>query len=187
MRLDVICRKYAYGDENLALKLFDETFKRVLDGRRVLPREEKFIAFLGGVIKSISRELRTSAGRDASSVTVLDVDLSEGKKVHEIAEDDSTLHGSLVERELIAKETLDELENTFADDESALTVLMGIADNMPRKEIDLAFPGEVPTELICFTVTYSYPNGRGGSLVEGGRSIPVREGLAVNVTKTDKS
>lgn len=53
--------------------------------------------------------------------------------------------------------------------------------------IDLAFPGEVPTELICFTVTYSYPNGRGGSLVEGGRSIPVREGLAVNVTKTDKS
>lgn len=139
LRLDVICRKYAYGDENLALKLFDETFKRVLDGRRVLPREEKFIAFLGGVIKSISRELRTSAGRDASSVTVLDVDLSEGKKVHEIAEDDSTLHGSLVERELIAKETLDELENTFADDESALTVLMGIADNMPRKEIEKEF------------------------------------------------
>ena len=53
--------------------------------------------------------------------------------------------------------------------------------------IELAYPGEESTELICFTVDWVYPNGRGGSLVEGGKSVRVRDRMAVNVTRTDKS
>ena len=33
--------------------------------------------------------------------------------------------------------------------------------------VQLAYPGEVPTETIVFTVTYSNPHGRDGSLTEG--------------------
>ena len=53
--------------------------------------------------------------------------------------------------------------------------------------IDLAFPGEVPTEMICFTVTFSYRNGKGGSLIEGAKSAKVRKDMVFNVTRTDKS
>jgi len=52
--------------------------------------------------------------------------------------------------------------------------------------IDLAFPEHVPTDLVCFTVTFSYLNGKGGSLVEGD-SARVRKGMVFNVARTDKS
>lgn len=52
--------------------------------------------------------------------------------------------------------------------------------------IDLAFPGEVPTEQIVFTVTYSEKNGAQGSLVEG-QSVKAKKGMVFNVGKTDLS
>lgn len=52
--------------------------------------------------------------------------------------------------------------------------------------VQLAFPGEVPTETIVFTVTYSNPHGRDGTLTEG-HSVPVKDGMIFNVRKTDRS
>ena len=52
--------------------------------------------------------------------------------------------------------------------------------------VQLAFPGEVPTDQIIFTVTYSKPNGKDGSLVEG-EEVRIKDGVIFNVRKTDKS
>lgn len=52
--------------------------------------------------------------------------------------------------------------------------------------VQLAYPGEVPTELIVFTVTYSNPHGRDGSLTEG-QDVVVKDGMIFNVRKTDRS
>jgi len=52
--------------------------------------------------------------------------------------------------------------------------------------VQLAYPGEVPTELIVFTLTYSHPHGRDGSLTDG-QSVVVKDGMIFNVRKTDRS
>jgi len=52
--------------------------------------------------------------------------------------------------------------------------------------VQLAYPGEVPTDVIVFTVTYSNPHGRDGALTAG-QSVPVKDGMIFNVRKTDRS
>lgn len=52
--------------------------------------------------------------------------------------------------------------------------------------VQLAFPGEIPTGKIVFTVTYSREHGSGGSLVEG-QDVVVKDGMVFNVAKTDQS
>lgn len=52
--------------------------------------------------------------------------------------------------------------------------------------VQLAYPGEVPTETIVFTVTYSNPHGHDGSLTEG-QDVVIKEGTIFNVRKTDRS
>lgn len=52
--------------------------------------------------------------------------------------------------------------------------------------VQLAYPGEVPTDQIVFTVTYSNPRGRDGSMVDGDE-VKVKDGMIFNVRKTDKS
>lgn len=52
--------------------------------------------------------------------------------------------------------------------------------------VQLAFPGEEPTDQIVFTVTYSNPRGRDGSMVAGDE-VKVKDGMIFNVRKTDKS
>ena len=52
--------------------------------------------------------------------------------------------------------------------------------------VQLAYPGEVPTETIVFTVTYSNPHGHDGSLTEG-QFVVVKNGMIFNVRKTDRS
>ena len=52
--------------------------------------------------------------------------------------------------------------------------------------VQLAYPGEVPTETIVFTVTYSDPHGRDGSLTEG-QDVTIKDGMIFNVRKTDRS
>lgn len=52
--------------------------------------------------------------------------------------------------------------------------------------VNLAYPGEQPSELISFTVTYSNPHGKDGSLVAG-QQTKVHDGMIVNVHKTDRS
>lgn len=52
--------------------------------------------------------------------------------------------------------------------------------------VHLAYPGEQPSETVSFTVTYSNPHGKDGSLVEG-QEVKVREGMILNVRKTDRS
>jgi len=52
--------------------------------------------------------------------------------------------------------------------------------------VHLAFPGEQPSETVSFTVTYSIPHGHEGSLVEG-QEVKVKDGMILNVRKTDRS
>lgn len=52
--------------------------------------------------------------------------------------------------------------------------------------VHLAYPGEQPSETVSFTVTYSNPHGKEGSLVEG-QEVKVHEGMILNVRKTDRS
>ena len=52
--------------------------------------------------------------------------------------------------------------------------------------VQLAYPGEVPTETIVFTVTYSNPHGRDGSLTAG-EDVTIKDGMIFNVRKTDRS
>jgi hypothetical protein len=52
--------------------------------------------------------------------------------------------------------------------------------------VQLAYPGEVPTETIVFTVTFSNPHGRDGSLTEE-QDVVVKDGMIFNVRKTDRS
>lgn len=52
--------------------------------------------------------------------------------------------------------------------------------------VQLAFPGEVPSDLLIFTVTFSNPHGRDGSLVIG-EEVVIKEGVIFDVDRTDKS
>lgn len=52
--------------------------------------------------------------------------------------------------------------------------------------VQLAFPGEVPTATTVFTVTYSNPHGKDGSLVDG-QDVVIKDGEIFNVRKTDQS
>jgi hypothetical protein len=52
--------------------------------------------------------------------------------------------------------------------------------------VQLAFPGEQPSEGVVYTVTYSNPHGRDGSLVEG-QNVVIKDGTIFNVDRTDKS
>lgn len=52
--------------------------------------------------------------------------------------------------------------------------------------VHLAYPGEQPSERVSFTVTYSNPHGKDGSLIEG-QEVKVQDGMVLNVRKTDRS
>lgn len=52
--------------------------------------------------------------------------------------------------------------------------------------VQLAFPGETPSDTIVFTVTYSHRNNRDGTMVEGDK-VNLANGMIFNVTRTDKS
>lgn len=52
--------------------------------------------------------------------------------------------------------------------------------------VHLAYPGEQPSDMVSFTVTYSNPHGKDGSLVDG-QETKVHDGMILNVHKTDRS
>lgn len=52
--------------------------------------------------------------------------------------------------------------------------------------VQLGYPGEQPTDKIVFTVTFSNPHGKDGSMVEGDVVI-IKDGIIFNVVKTDES
>lgn len=52
--------------------------------------------------------------------------------------------------------------------------------------IQLAYPGEQPTEKVVYTVTFSNPHGHDGTLVEG-QKVEIKNGIIFNVKKTDQS
>lgn len=52
--------------------------------------------------------------------------------------------------------------------------------------VQLAYPGEQPSERVVFTVTYSNPHGKEGSMVAGDEVV-IKDGMVFNVKKTDRS
>lgn len=52
--------------------------------------------------------------------------------------------------------------------------------------VQIAFPGEQPTPQRVYTVTFSNPHGKDGTMVEGQEEV-IKDGIIFNVTKTDQS
>lgn len=52
--------------------------------------------------------------------------------------------------------------------------------------VQLAFPGEQPTDNSVYTITYSNPHGKDGSMVEG-EEVEIKNRMIFNVTKTNQS
>ncbi len=52
--------------------------------------------------------------------------------------------------------------------------------------VQLAYPGEQPSATVVFTVTFSNPHGKDGSLVDG-QDLVIKDGIIINVRKTDQS
>ena len=52
--------------------------------------------------------------------------------------------------------------------------------------VQLAYPDEIPSDQVVFTVTYSNPHGKDGSATEGDKVV-IKDGIIFNVRKTDKS
>ena len=52
--------------------------------------------------------------------------------------------------------------------------------------VQLAYPGEQPSEGVVYTVDFSNPHGKDGSLAEG-QDVVIKDGGIFNVRKTDKS
>lgn len=52
--------------------------------------------------------------------------------------------------------------------------------------VQLAYPGEQPSDRVVFTVTFSNPHGKDGSMVEGD-VVVIKDEEIFNVRKTDKS
>jgi len=73
-------------------------------------------------------------------------------------------------------------------------VVNGRPHEVPKREVsfaemvDIAFPGQSQGNNICFTITFKRGHGGKpeGTLVEG-ESVKAKEGMVVNVTRTDKS
>jgi Multiubiquitin len=55
-----------------------------------------------------------------------------------------------------------------------------------RQLVQLAFPGEQLAPGKVYTVTYSNPHGKDGSLVDG-QQVEIKDGMIFNVNKTDQS
>jgi hypothetical protein len=52
--------------------------------------------------------------------------------------------------------------------------------------VQLAYPGEQPSERVVFTVTFSNPHGKDGTMVSGDEVV-IKDGEVFNVRKTDQS
>lgn len=52
--------------------------------------------------------------------------------------------------------------------------------------VQLAYPGETPTENIIFTVSFSNPHGKDGTSIDG-QDVNIKDGIIFNVRKTDQS
>lgn len=52
--------------------------------------------------------------------------------------------------------------------------------------VQLAFPDEQPSERVVFTVTFSNPHGKDGTMVSGDNEV-IKDGEVFNVRKTDQS
>lgn len=89
------------------------------------------------------------------------------------------------------------MSNTNSDQASGHNKVYSIIVNgRPREVIDhkltylqvvqLAYPGEQPSEGVVFTVTYSNPHGKEGSMVAGDEVV-IKDGMVFNVKKTDRS
>lgn len=52
--------------------------------------------------------------------------------------------------------------------------------------VQLAFPGEQPSPGTVYTVTFSNPHGKDGSMVDGQDEV-IKDGMIFNVSKTNQS
>lgn len=85
---------------------------------------------------------------------------------------------------------------TDKDKDTSITIIVnGREKTVDKKEqltfaevVELAFPGEPPTETLVYTVTYSRGEGNKpeGDLAPGG-SVKVKKGMIFNVFATNRS
>ena len=139
LRLREISLRLAYRNEALADDVFQESMARILAGDRPLQTDIKFVAFVAMVMKSIAWEFRERHTKDANAHATLESDMPDGVEITSIGQDDETDHRSLIERDIIAKEIREEIENHFSGDDHALAIVMGRQDGIARAEIEELF------------------------------------------------
>jgi DNA-directed RNA polymerase specialized sigma24 family protein len=134
LRLGEIARMRAIGLPSVDWEdLLNEALTRVLSGTRRWPRTVPFIAFLAQAIRSVAGD---EWRRLARSHVTSDSDLASGE-----ADDFTALSGELAtdgidpEREVVARATLQQIDDLFMDDAEAQHVLMGLAQGMEPAEV----------------------------------------------------
>jgi hypothetical protein len=71
-------------------------------------------------------------------------------------------------------------------------IVNGEQKEVPHRElsfhqvVELAFPGGPFGDKITYTVSFTYPDGRDGSIVKG-QSVKIVDGMIFNVGNTDQS
>lgn len=113
--------------------LVNEAVSRVLSGTRRWPKDVSFIAFMAQTIRSVASEERRRVYRE--NVT-LESDLAppngdaQNFSIDEIAASPMNL-----ERELIARRTLEEILALFSDDHDALAILGGLGRGLSPEDV----------------------------------------------------
>ena len=138
---------YRAAHGRTACDLLNEAVTRTLAGtRRWKPAHVEFVKFLLGVMRSISTSWAThhNRNRQTPEYAPLEGDLvrdprggnQESVLTSVTTQDQSAAEQMITEEESrAAKRLADEIEAAFEDDEDALTVILGLYDGMPLREI----------------------------------------------------
>lgn len=143
LRLRKIARLYSFGKEDDLMDLVQESIRRMLSGTRRWhksgPEAISFNTFIAGVIKSVADYENKRGTHKGISLVVSETDVPNYNSETNLIESHPAFDDSIVERELVAKEKMQEIESLFLDDERALAVIMGWADGIRPSEIQDMF------------------------------------------------
>jgi DNA-directed RNA polymerase specialized sigma24 family protein len=131
-RLEQFARLRALGFAWLDWRdVLHEAIDRVLSGSRRWPRSVPFIAFMCGVIRSVTSELwRARSSRPENPIADLAHD-TDGRTVADEVID----RGPGPEKEVIARDILQHIAEVFEDDSASLGIIRGLAEGLTPEEI----------------------------------------------------
>jgi DNA-directed RNA polymerase specialized sigma24 family protein len=131
LRLKAIARVYARGlpSEVTWEDLLQEALTRVIVGSRHRPQGVPMVAFVAGVLRSLRAEHWRRACRESGGDARLRIDHEHDAS---LALSDPTPGP---ERALSARQELSAIRELFADDQTATTIIEGLAEGLSAEEI----------------------------------------------------